>query len=565
MFLRRGGRNNDLFSDRFITREIYLAVPHELRKMGLQSYLPTEKSILLMLSLARLVLEGKPSAKYADADIPAKRRLTALALTNFCAGTLIRSARPCLHSVRSLDPFLSEQCDKFLSQSGLIEWLTPLVRDEFAKLSIEGDTLPERIAKWRVLYDDKNLGEFTKLALESWLFINVKPESLLNGEEFDIPIGLEGRERRLVEYYGNIEIFKDILPLFNPNGYLQNWFSEKSASLLISLMMYARLDEFSTCKLMPYVWGELFTSFNISLCEPRFVHFLLPEALERSRPIMQRAKIYIYDYGYKNIMSSVMPRLVAEGRSGEAWFCGSYSNFAEEQAYIETDNIYPQYQIVANNLGYWVLGAYGVDFRKLFGILGHFEWDSKYYRSEEHARFLRRHEIDLDIALPSFPDQVADIVKDGWGQRYIKGLRELNPRSIGLKQFTEHFVPAVYYRYAATKWRLYVLSQYMSYVDTFWLDEAVCLIEVLPLDGEKPVEARLGLLYKGFDNWLNRSCTDGMKGQIWCGVEYKNAPENVQLFERAMQLCDENAKDRNERWNKNFREMNKKLQMENRP
>ncbi len=534
-------------TQKFCWEHIYLSPSEEEASRGKGANLPSYKWVLMNMTLIRLVLEGRTAPENADRDNIDNRRSIAFSMLLTFVNILNKMPHSYHPKFAQADRFVKAEIDKSPHAQELIRWGKLQVAQEYNALSIQGETIRDKISSWRVLFDRNDNTFFRHCALLSWAYANIKPADMLRSKAFTFPPSYKGRMKVLVEHYGEPEVFRDIIPLFIESGDCLRNKTPFSAHFLIGYLFYAILDDFSKCRQIPN-WQFYILSSIPPILSSECEYLLTDDALSESRHAVEKLRAFLRSYDYSS--KSDRLRLIDQGTAGEAWFAGSYCDFGATDTHIASDNIFPQYHIITNNTGKQVIIAYGISISDLLCTGDHLVNYKFFCCAKADPVHRRTYKIEKALAAERFPDDTAKIIADDWGKRFCKGIPSLfSPLS--LDAYNRYFVPAVFYRYARTNWKLYVLSRYRADFDIYWHDEPVCVVELSPAEDEMPAEVKLGLIHREMDNWLFKTGVSCNGRTVWNAYEFKEEQKNKPLFDRAKALCDVNATDRDAKWLKN--------------
>ena len=154
----------------------------------------------------------------------------------------------------------------------------------------------------------------------SWFFLNILPEHVLKSDKFTLPPTFDESVKSIVQHLGNPEIFNEFLPFFFPGGGGMDTERAKfHAFFMLSFLFVSMMDDYLGCK---RILSSLayFNQYSITFVSPIFDLFLTPDALKVSQPLFEKIKEY---RRIRWLPDRARFKLIDEGTSGEAWFCGN--------------------------------------------------------------------------------------------------------------------------------------------------------------------------------------------------------------------------------------------------
>ncbi len=525
-----------LLGNEFIYREIFNQRRIEKAAKDSNLLLPARKNLFLPFALARVVLECDPSVEYAPRDNMDQRRHLSISLFINAVNNFKRKPLLYLKSIQELVPYHEKYARQYLAETKILDWLHKNARPLYDALNITGDKA-NQLEVWQKLYFDNTNNIFMNIALMSWFFVNITPEDVTDLDEKALPPSFNQPLKAFVDNYGKKEVFYEILEQFSNTGVLSSY--NRSAYFLVSYLLYTRMDDNEIWENMSSMNTDLTNMLCNGLYSPVREHLLLPEAMQASRVVMNKVLDYLYKP--KQLPVSHKLRLVEEGESGPAWFCGGVEYDPNMVPKIERDFVHPQYFYIRGDFKGSRLETKTISLETLLFDLDHYEWSQKYFEENEPPRCIGTRTVGSAFkAMPVFPEALGEMIADGWAERFLNGISNLDKMG-GNLLFKQYFRPAVYYKYERTKWRIYVLSDYYSVTSLCWHDNAACVVEITPLGDEPASEVKAGLIYYRLNAWYCRAGIPNGRDMLWSAKEFREAEANKPIFDRAEAINLENT------------------------
>ncbi len=512
-----------VFSDDFVAHEMLLTSRKRDPKLMKSKDLPTRKWIFLHSALARVAIEG--SLRDGVADDQEAREQLALKFLTLPRG-LMYSHYSWLSRFQELDSVYDQEMAGLEADTGVLTRAQRRVEGCLETLTINGDTMPDKIRDWCSKVREPALSDLEYCALMSWMWTSVGPEHLLRSEEFTPAVKAGGRLDAMVRHWGNPDVFGHMA--FDPaSGYLSA--GSVGERVLIARLFTFLMEDILKCTSVFNSRSNLRNSVTELL---GFEHewLLAGSALEVSRPVISRLRKWLRTPPRRRSSFYHVLKMKEEGVGGEAWFCGGQQVSGDKQIAIESDFVYPFLFSITRSAWGPMPQPVALD------NLGHFEWAPPFFGKDDPGLPAREYPIGLTVDPTLFPGKLHLILDGGWRERFLTGLAGMYDGA-DLDTIASQFSPCVYYRYPRTKWRIHSVTQYSEDFDWEYCEEATVYLEVTPVEGDKPVEAMVGIIHKESDNWLYRTGDAPSRSRkLWNILEFTRSRENQAIFKRTEEI-----------------------------